>query len=91
MDIQDVFDTLPDVDGEDEYDKAVHKLYLYFQPKTNILYESLIERHIFRQLSQRDSESLDQFVTRLRQQADFSEFGDHKDDHIRDQLIDKCK
>jgi len=88
LDVQDIFETLPAVDGEaDEYEKTVRALDLYFQPRTNIPYE----RHVLRQLYQEASESVVQFVTRLRQQADFCEFGNQRDDNIRDQLIEKCK
>ena len=88
VDVQDIYETLTEVQGDDdEYVNAVRALDDYFQPRTNIPYE----RHLFRQLHQRDNESVDQFVTRLRQQADFCSFEDQKDDNIRDQLIDKCK
>jgi len=69
------------------YVSAVTALDNYFQSRTNIPYE----RHVFRQVQQRDAESIDQFVTRLRQQADLCSFDNQKDDNIRDQLIDKCR
>jgi len=88
FDMQDIFETLVIPEGEEDvYVKAVTALDNYFLPRTNIPYE----RHVFRQLQQRNNEGIDQFVTRLRQQADICEFGDQKDDNIRDQLIDKCK
>ena len=35
-------------------------------------------------------ESVDQFVTRLREKADCCEFGETADENIRDQVIEKC-
>ena len=88
IDVQDIYHTLTEEDSEDDvYTKAACALDNYFHTRTNIPYE----RHIFRQLQQRDDESVDQFATRLRRQADICEFGDQRDDNIRDQLIDKCK
>ena len=60
FDVQDIFETLDEPEGDaDVYVKAVTALDNYFQPRTNIPYE----RHVFRQLQQRDAESIDQFVT----------------------------
>jgi hypothetical protein len=36
------------------------------------------------------TESIDQFVTRLRQKADYCQFETKKDENIRDQVIEKC-
>lgn len=36
------------------------------------------------------TESIDQYVTRLRQKADYCQFGDNIDENIRDQVIEKC-
>ena len=36
------------------------------------------------------TESIDQFVTRLREKADCSEFGETADKNIHDQVIEKC-
>src|SRR6218665_395136 len=41
LDVQDIFETLPAVDGEaDEYEKTVRALDLYFQPRMNIPYRN---------------------------------------------------
>ena len=53
-------------EGDDEYSLAIGALDNYFLPQTNMPYE----RHCFRQLQQGDNETIDQFVMRLRQQAD---------------------
>lgn len=88
IDAQDIFETLPEVEGDDDvFEKAMQALDNYFQPRTNVPYE----RHIFRQMHQQPTESTDQFVTRLRQQAELCDFGEQQDDNIRDQVIDKCK
>jgi len=90
INVQDVFETLTlPVPGEqdDEYSLPIRALDNYFLPQTNMPYE----RHCFRQLQQGYNETVDRFVTRLRQQVDFCNFAEQKDDHIRDQLIDMCK
>ena len=98
MKVQDIFFTLEAVTpGADEnvFSVAVKMLDKYFLPKINVPYE----RHLFRQMRQEDSETVDQFITRLRYRADYCEFKctvgdavvDLVDDNIRDQVIDKCK
>ena len=58
----------------------------YFTPKANVSFE----RHVFRQMEQGPSETVDQFVCRLRQKATSFDFSD-VDEAIRDQLIDQCR
>ncbi|XP_070548112.1 uncharacterized protein [Ptychodera flava] len=45
---------------------------------------------MFRQIAQTSDETVDQFVCRLRQRASTCDFAEKEDEHIRDQLIDKC-
>jgi len=87
QDVQDIFETLPEggEEGDNVYDQTVSALNTYFQPHVNIPYE----RHVFRQITQSETESIDQFATRLMQQASRCEFADDKE-QIRDQIIDKC-
>ena len=59
----------------------------YFSPKANVPYE----RHVFRQMKQEDGETIDQFVIKLRHQAENCDFGDQHTEQIRDQVIDKCR
>lgn len=83
--VQDIFETL--VNTGDDFDKANEKLTEYFTPLQNIPFN----RHVFRQASQSDTETITQFVTRLRQLAVPCDFGGSIDDFIRDQVIDKCR
>ncbi|XP_061195212.1 uncharacterized protein K02A2.6-like [Saccostrea echinata] len=88
MDVQDIFFTLPEGEGEDEYAKAVNALDNYFKPQANVPYE----RSVFRSMAQLEHETIEQYITRLRQRAETCEFGnrDAIDERIRDQIIDKC-
>ena len=59
----------------------------HFAYQVNISFE----RHQFRQAKQEVSETADQFVLRLFQLSENCEFGEAKEKHIRNQLIDKCR
>lgn len=69
-----------------EYEMAVAKLNDHFQPKKNTTYE----RYELRQLKQEDDERIAVFAMRLRQQAERCDFGENFEDHVKDQLIEKC-
>ena len=87
MQVQDVYFTFPaKAAGENEtaYSVALQQLDDYFTPQLNVPYE----RHLFRNMTQQ-RETVDQFVTRLRQRADNCEFTDLAE-QIRDQVIEKC-
>ncbi|CAC5397235.1 unnamed protein product [Mytilus coruscus] len=88
MNVQDIFFTLPEGAGEGAYEKAVSALDAYFTPLSNAPYE----RSIFRSMIQSSSETIEQYITRLRQRADSCDFGNQNaiDERIRDQIIDKC-
>ncbi|CAG2245497.1 unnamed protein product [Mytilus edulis] len=88
MNVQDIFFTLPEGAGEGAYEKAVSALDAYFTPLSNAPYE----RSIFRSMIQSSSETIEQYITRLRQRADTCDFGNQNaiDERIRDQIIDKC-
>ena len=58
----------------------------YFEPRKNVVFE----RHSFRQATQQTDETVDEYCTRLRTLASSCEFGEQTDDHIRDQIVDKC-
>nr|XP_058962028.1 uncharacterized protein K02A2.6-like [Pocillopora verrucosa] len=87
MELQEVFYTLaPEDEAQNNFDNCVAILDKYFTPKVNVPFE----RHGFRQMAQLQSETIDQFVCRLRQKAVSCEF-DKVDEAIRDQLIEKCR
>jgi hypothetical protein len=82
--VQDIFYTLvvPDpVDDQNVYDLAVAALDGHFQPQNNAALE--------RATVQLPSETVNQYITRLRQNAVYCDF--HiVDENIRDQIIEKC-
>lgn len=59
---------------------------MFFEPKQNISFE----RHIFRQLKQKENERIDMFMMRLREQAERCDFGQQLDENIRDQITSGC-
>jgi hypothetical protein len=75
-----IFNTLTDT-GTD-YKTAVEKLDSYFQPRKNLIYE----RYAFKQTRTSPDESVDHFITRLRQLAETCEFASVEDE-IRDQFV----
>ena len=81
---QEVFETHTPVD--DTYDKALEVLNTHFAVKKNILFE----RNVFHQARQKQGESTEQFVTRLRKLASTCEYGDQTNDQSRDQVIATC-
>ena len=89
MGMQDIYYTFPETEPEedkDEFTVAVRLLDQYFLPQINVPYE----RHLLRNTNQMSSETIDQYVTRLRQRAEYCEFGTNVDEQIRDQVIEKC-
>ena len=71
MEVQEIFDTLPEPtvgDGEEalgDFDKTVKMLDTHFAYRPNTTFE----RHVFRQMQQREGETCVQFSQWLRQQA----------------------
>ena len=86
LDVQDIFFTLEEANGTNNYEKAVNTLNNYFVTKVNVPYE----RYQFRALKQSDTETVEQYISRLRQKATMCEF-ENADEQIRDQVIEKCK
>ena len=87
-----MFETLTDPgapagETDNDYKAVLRTLDAYFTPQVNIPYE----RHIFHQMKHEEHETVDQFVVRFRNQAVNCEFGDLKNEQIRDQIIDKCR
>ena len=83
---QEIFETL-NVDDGASLEVALEALTNYFVVKKNVPFE----RSIFHQAKQKDDESIEQFVTRLRTLAATCDYGDERDNQIRDQLIAACK
>ena len=93
IEVQELYETLMDPgidtledDTATEYEKTVHTLNAYFVTKLNEPYE----RHVFRSMTQQDGEAVDQFIARLRKQAQNCIFND-PDVDIIDQVIDTCR
>ena len=92
--VQEPFETLQDPgppadageDTADEYQKAPRTLDAHFSAQLNEPYG----RHVFRNLKQEEGETVDQFITRLRRQAENCNWN-NADEPIRDQVIDKCR
>ena len=63
------------------FEACVRVLDEHLEPKANLPFE----RHQFRQMSQLNSEKVDQFASRLRQKVTTCEFA-NVDEVIRDQL-----
>ena len=59
----------------------------HFAPQVNVP----PDRHVFHQMLQEESETVDQFVMCLRRQAKNCMVGEQKEEQIRDQVIDKCR
>ena len=63
--------SLEEEGGSDNYQKATVTLNKYFKPQANVPYDRLC----FQETSQLHTETVEQFVTRLRQKAKTCEFG----------------
>lgn len=70
----------------DRYGMMVRKLSEFFAPKRN----KTIERHILRYMKQEETENIDLFIMRLRQQADRCEYDKNIDEFIKDQITEGC-
>ena len=81
----DVFETLSDTGDDKDYKTAMERLTEHFTPQGNVEYEI----YLFRQARQQPQETLDQFVTRLRQLASSCEFAS-VDKEIKSQIILSC-
>ena len=81
---QDLFDTFTNT-GTD-YKTPMNKLDAYFSPKKNVDYEIFQ----FRQAKQQESETVDQFVTRLRKLAQTCEFAELEKE-LKSAVIQHCR
>ena len=71
------------VEQKKEYRQVVQKFDEYFKVRKNLVYE----RASFNLANQLADESAEQFITRLHQLAENCEFGDLKNEMIRDRLV----
>ena len=90
LNVQDIYFTLTEEGGSDIYQKAKATLNKYFKPQANVPYERLC----FRETRQLANETVEQFLTRLRQKpkpatATATETAT-VDEQIRDQVMSKC-
>ena len=83
-DTQDLFEILTDTGTE--YQHALNKLDEHFSIKKKVPFE----RSVFHSTTQHKSESIEQFVTRLRKLTLYCEYGDSTEEQIRDQVIATC-
>ena len=86
MAVQDIYFTLTEEDGDNVYQKVTKTLEKHFEQKINVPYE----RYAFRTMKQEDSETIEEFITRLRRKAVLCKFA-NVDQQIRDQVIEKCR
>ena len=89
QDTQDIFDTLtipqPQEEGQ-TYQASINALDQHFSIKKNIPFE----RSIFRVAKQLEKESIEQYIMRLQQLAQYCEYGDKIENNIRYQIISSC-
>lgn len=85
-DVFDIYQTLENTGDESGYDETKTALTNYFKPQVNKEFEIFQ----FRQMKQTDSETVDEFTTRLRQKAEYCSFTD-KTAEIKSQIIQGCK
>ena len=81
--VYDIFETLEGTG--DDFETAKDKLTRYFEPKKNIAFSI----YNFRQTKQEANETMDTYVTKLRQMAQKCEFTD-VDSEIKHQIIQSC-
>jgi Reverse transcriptase (RNA-dependent DNA polymerase) len=86
--IQELNNLLPECEDEKitgEYEKLIYRLEKYFKPG----YNNIMEIVKFRDMSQESEETINEFVLRLRRQAEYCEFHDvNREIYI--QVVSKC-
>ena len=70
--VREIFRQIPDHGDDDDFDTAVNKLNAYFEPQKHRLYDV----YQFRQAKQVETETLDQYYTRLRSLSQNCDFRD---------------
>ena len=87
---QRIYTTLPrrgetPPEGTNVYNHTIQVLQEHFQPTVNVV----AERYTFRQRAQQPSESIDNFLSALRDLSKTCDFGPITDEMIRDQIVEK--
>lgn len=100
--IQEIYDALPQKEEEKDeisgpwasgyvlgskYEDAISRLDEFFLPKKNSTYE----RHMFRQIRQKESEPFANFAIRLRIQAEKCDYGDALETNVKEMVISNCR
>ena len=80
--VREIFKQIPETGADEDYEVAKQKLKAYFDPQKNRRYEV----YRFRQTTQEDNETLDQFHTRIRTMSETCEFA-NVDFEIEEQII----
>ncbi|CAL9703981.1 unnamed protein product [Knipowitschia caucasica] len=70
-------------DEKKSYEAVLKKFDEYFIPRRNIIHE----RACFYQRGQQPGETAEQYIRVLYEVAEHCEFGDKRDEHIRDRLV----
>lgn len=70
--VHEIFKTLTDTGDDKDYEAAVNALTRHFEPDKNRIYQT----YMFRQATQQENETIDEFHTRLRQLAKHCDFTD---------------
>ena len=81
-----IHQTLPETGNENDYAASKTALENYFKPQLNTEFE-VFE---YRQMKQKNSETVDEFATRLRRKAENCGFTE-KDKELKSQIIQGCK
>ena len=84
-DCKKIMNSLPTLSADDKKNpkRIIQELRTHFVPQRNVLYE----RFMFNSTTQKQNESIDEFVVRLRQSAESCEFENLKDSLIRDRVV----
>jgi hypothetical protein len=83
--VQRIFVTLPGDKGS--YEEAKTVLKAHFEPKKNVI----AERYKYRQRAQGPNESIDQYITALRDLIRTCDYNAMENELLRDQIVEKCK
>ena len=79
-----VFNTFKFAEGDaKKLDKVLEQFERYCNPRKNVVFE----RHQFWQITQKDSETMDQFVTSLKNKVKSCEYLLPVDDMLRDKFV----